>query len=532
MKMALFAFFMAGLLIVICTPESALAKAPTVKITISGGDLVGGIEVTNPQILRLSDAWSGQFLDSSRSPENNAPQGLRSYEISFYAEIAKNDVRKIYVGYYYPNSSTEQGFIYLPGSGPVRSLNVGTIIREGRDGKWNYASPAWEALIKPLIARATTQVDPTAKPKVPVQENRKDSQSPQVTMDRWTKPQPGWLYVLDPRSESDVPGSRIWLLDPETQKIMGSVQAGYEPDFALSPDGSRLYVASGERESGELAAIDTATGKVVHVPFPDRILYKPWYEGLPPYSRMEVSRDGRVLWILGHHLFSPEKVGYQLWTFDTRSERFLRARVSLGNCGYGEFVDSSTPNQLIFSCPTTNGIRLVQLDSEYGAMSNTLVKFPWPRTCGVAEGFLSSRENAISIIRPDGAIYELDTATQRFSPMTATDDCQQLIASFQWPRSPEGAKVYLGYGPLDDSMNGSGMATSKEIRALDTATWHDLGSLQTSVPFWSAAASTDGRLLYAIAPEQQSVLVIDAATMEEKQTIHLGNTPSLALVAP
>lgn len=33
-------------------------------------------------------------------------------------------------------------------------LNGGTIVRAGRDGKWNYASPAWEDLIKPLIARA------------------------------------------------------------------------------------------------------------------------------------------------------------------------------------------------------------------------------------------------------------------------------------------------------------------------------------------------------------------------------------------
>ena len=53
---------------------------------------------------------------------------------------------------------------------------------------------------------------------------------------------------------------------------MGIIQAGSDPDFALSPDGTRLYVASEERESGELAAIDTATGSVKRFPFPDRIL--------------------------------------------------------------------------------------------------------------------------------------------------------------------------------------------------------------------------------------------------------------------
>jgi DNA-binding beta-propeller fold protein YncE len=67
---------------------------------------------------------------------------------------------------------------------------------------------------------------------------------------------------------------------------------------------------------------------------------------------------------------------------------------------------------------------------------------------------------------------------------------------------------------------------------LDTATWQQLAKFPTSIPFWSAAASNDGRFLYAIAPEQHSVLVIDIATREEKRPIRVGETPSLALVAP
>jgi YVTN family beta-propeller protein len=347
-------------------------------------------------------------------------------------------------------------------------------------------------------------------------------------VDSWTKPQSGWLYVLDPRSESDHSGSRIWLLDPATSKVMGSVRAGYEPDFALSPDGSRLYLASGESDSGELAVIDTASGTVFHIAFPDRILYKPWYEGLPPFSRMAVTSDGRVLWILAHHFFSPEKIGFQLWAFDTQTRQFLPARVHLGNCGYGEFVPSSTANQVDFYCPTTNKLRMVQLDAEYHKVSSTFVQPPWPRQCGVAEGILSPVPNRLSIVRDDGAIYEMDVTTREFSTTAVTGDCQQLVFPFQWPRSRDRAKVYLGYGPLTPD----GMASSKELRIFDTATWRQLGSLRTSVPFRSAAASNDGRFLYAIAPAEHSVLVIDAATLQEKRTIHVGETPSLALVVP
>jgi hypothetical protein len=75
--------------------------------------------------------------------------------VSFYIKIADNEVRKKYVLYYYPNPSTEPGYIYLPGKGETwYSLNVGAIIRDEQDGKWNYASPAWEDLIKPMIASA------------------------------------------------------------------------------------------------------------------------------------------------------------------------------------------------------------------------------------------------------------------------------------------------------------------------------------------------------------------------------------------
>ena len=86
------------------------------------------------------------------------PRGLPRYEVSFYIKISDNEVAKKYVLYYGPSPATESGYIYLPGKGEAwYSLNVGAIIRDGQDGKWNYASPAWEDLIKPMIASAEAQ---------------------------------------------------------------------------------------------------------------------------------------------------------------------------------------------------------------------------------------------------------------------------------------------------------------------------------------------------------------------------------------
>ena len=181
-------------------------------------------------------------------------------------------------------------------------LNAGTVIRRGLDGKWSFASPEWDSLIKPLIA----SLEASGAERAPFQ--------PHVAVDQWTKPKPGWLYLLD--------GSRLSLFDPATSKIMGSIRAGDQTDMALSPDGSRLYVVSGERESGELAVIETSNGAAHHIQFPDRALYRPWYAGLPPYS-MNISSDGTLLRFAQQVVVSPEIVETRLISFDTRSEQFI-----------------------------------------------------------------------------------------------------------------------------------------------------------------------------------------------------------------
>ena len=155
MKKTFLIFSVAFLLMILGMAEAASAKAPTVKIIISGGGLTRPIEVTDQQILDMSNVWSGQFLDLSKGTAKEPPRGLLHYEVSFYIKIADNEVRKKYVLYYYLKPSKEPGYIYLPGKGePWYSLNAGSILRDKQDGKWNYASPAWENLIKPMIVNA------------------------------------------------------------------------------------------------------------------------------------------------------------------------------------------------------------------------------------------------------------------------------------------------------------------------------------------------------------------------------------------
>jgi hypothetical protein len=147
----------------VAMPAPLSAKAPTAKITITGRGLTRTVEVTDPRALSSFGPWNGRFIDWSRRIVTEPRGGLEPYEVSFYVKFGDDDVRMVYVVYYYPETSAEHGYIYIPGKGDKwYSLNTSTISHGGKDGKWHYASSEWEARIKPLITGAEPSAHPTA----------------------------------------------------------------------------------------------------------------------------------------------------------------------------------------------------------------------------------------------------------------------------------------------------------------------------------------------------------------------------------
>ena len=114
---------------------------------------------------------------------------------------------------------------------------------------------------------------------------------------------------------------------------------------------------------------------------------------------------------------------------------------------------------------------------------------------------------------------------ERDGLLSVSGDRHRIVYPFAWPRSPDGTKVYVGYGPASPD----GMATSVELRVFDTSAWQQVGSIRTSFPFWSASMSEDGKFVYAVVPEEHRVLVLDATTLRETGTINVGRAPALAL---
>jgi hypothetical protein len=105
-----------------------------------------------------TDGTTWFIIDWSAGAVTDRPTHLPRYEVSFYATDARMQNRPetehlAYVVFYEYDPITSQGYVYLPGPGEQwYPLNVSTMLRR-QEGRWLRATPAWQRLVVPLIAR-------------------------------------------------------------------------------------------------------------------------------------------------------------------------------------------------------------------------------------------------------------------------------------------------------------------------------------------------------------------------------------------
>ena len=188
----------------------------------------------------------------------------------------------------------------------------------------------------------------------------------------------------------------------------------------------------------------------------------------------------------------------------------------------------------------------MNVDADSRTLRNLDIKLPWERRVGAADAVETPDAQDIAIIRGDGAVFTMNLATQEFADSRAGAQLPNRVLPAEWPSSPDGSKVYLGYNKdyvrsydnrfyLDYGRPPNSRpsnATAGEFRVFDTNSWRKIATIKTNMPFWTAVTGTDGKLLYAMAPQKHSILVIDAVKMRQIGTLKVGGTPVLALVAP
>jgi hypothetical protein len=171
---------LAGIGIVLGLSAVVSAKGDTTRITIAGANLASAVEITDLDIARRFQVWSGPgtmvciggrancvdgkegfISDWPAGAVAQRPTGLAQYQVSFHVIAARADgapaaERRAYVVLYEYDPATSQGYVYLPGkSDEWYALNVAAIFRGGgREGNWFRASRAWQEVVVTYLPRA------------------------------------------------------------------------------------------------------------------------------------------------------------------------------------------------------------------------------------------------------------------------------------------------------------------------------------------------------------------------------------------
>jgi hypothetical protein len=104
------------------------------------------------------EANEGFIVDWAAGVVTDRPNGLRTFELSFYIRYANRPFTEqtdqlAYIVSYAVDPETDQGYVYLPGKSdePYR-LNTRAIYR-GREGNWFRANAAWQAAFRKAVHR-------------------------------------------------------------------------------------------------------------------------------------------------------------------------------------------------------------------------------------------------------------------------------------------------------------------------------------------------------------------------------------------
>jgi DNA-binding beta-propeller fold protein YncE len=362
---------------------------------------------------------------------------------------------------------------------------------------------------------------------------------------RREKPRAGWLYIVDSKGGSRE--AQVLLVDPSSGRVEKVFKTGMNPDIALSPDGTRLYLASSQLTADgaayeELAVVDTSSGASLQtVSNAKRVIYNV----IPPSTALAISPNGRWLYVMKYEVGPDLNTLYWVETFDTVDAKFLPLRANVSGCGWARLVPLDKDRQVQVVCEQSKDVRLLEINSR-GAAVATVAQFAQTtipsaprvnferhdgkiRTDLVAESFRSINGRNITVLR-DGRILSIDVATNAVAEMaSATLPGNAWIHSVA--RARDNTKLYLGLKVSRSA--GLESATEGEIVSFNLSNLLQSSSNKTSQTFNYLYVSRDGRWLYAVNTWNANLLVIEAATLQEVRVLtDLGETPSLVVESP
>src|SRR6185312_13424455 len=326
--------------------------------------------------------------------------------------------------------------------------------------------------------------------------------------------QPRKLYVLD--AGNNQKKARVLVVDQSNGKVIRTYNAGDQPDMALSPDGTQLFVAyffeNAERSRESVLDIyDTASGTLIdRMSNPEALQRKtPVYQ-----SSMVMSPSGKQIYIEKYHWVpgAPGPNGCYVSVFDTVLRRFRGIDISISNCGHVVLpakedlkfymVSASTHSIDEFSLVmpsegvTNTSHRYIPIEFPKSVDSSSEVKRSNAamKPCEVGQRastktlgpvFLLSEDRMIDVVLGDGSLLEVDTATAAKKFMGKETSTGKL--GMQTALRGDDSTAYFSAAQETSSY----FERYDQIVRIDPATMAITGKMTTSVPFFDLSISPD-----------------------------------------
>jgi YVTN family beta-propeller protein len=346
------------------------------------------------------------------------------------------------------------------------------------------------------------------------------------------------LYVLD--SKNGQKEGQIIVVESGSGTVKKVLKTGAYPDFAISPDGKRIYVTATHYAGDDLATesltvVDAKSGKTLkEIKISNRLLYNV----RPPNSVLALSDSGRFLYVAKFEVIGTNNTSYWMEIFDADKEEFLPERISLPLCGWTKILPTNKDLRVQVHCADTQDIRLIEVN-ERGLVKSSAVLTSVRELSArgsIAENIKAGGANVISgiarlasdqnvSVTKDGQVLEI--AENKSHSLKITD--LNLPAS-KWVHNIVGAnngiKAFLIVKPPPYSEG----EASDEIISINLQNPASISSARFTQKIDYLTVSRDNQRLYSIDSEHSSLTIIDSARLSEIRTIsNVGVTPSLVI---
>ena len=131
---------------------SAFAKGTTVELSITGPGLSTPIHTSDASAINVS-VWGGNFSDWDYGKVEEPSGDLEHYHVHFWVQVPRSTVVQLkYVIGYVWDADKGLALVYLPGPRDQwYQTNTYSILREGLDGHWFYATESWGKTLKKVL---------------------------------------------------------------------------------------------------------------------------------------------------------------------------------------------------------------------------------------------------------------------------------------------------------------------------------------------------------------------------------------------